>query len=314
MDMFKRSSFAVVALLSLAANAQNSNINFAQCAVTEDTRTQQTGNTFSDGLDGSERRTYGILCSGSKEIGSTDTTTTDIESRNGDPFRRFCDMIDKYENVQQLMATGNSPHTVFAPTDAAFSKIEGMLDRIDEQRMLELHILGQARLKRDLRCGQTYRTINTRQDRRNNQRSKTQCISGERSQQLGPGNTVNGLRPTIGNPTGIFPVDEFYQQRQFDLVSYISGNNVISSFSSDIIACNGVIHVVDEVLLPGGQALLQTGYYGATFAGPGHSHAGPYGGGAHTHGGSTSTYHDHSGFNYNSNSLYYNPFPGFRKN
>lgn len=321
MEMFKRSSSAVVllaALLSSTANGQNSNINFQPCGKTVDTRARQNNGQFDENLTGSQRRTYGNLCSGSMPFGTTTTTETPISARNSDPFRRFCDLIDRYPNVQALMATGNSPHTVFAPTDAAFAKVDGLISRVDEQRLLELHILGQARLKRDLRCGQTYRSINTRQDQRNTQRSKTECVSAGRAQQLGPGNTVNGLRPNMGSPNGVFNRDEFQHQNSFNIVvdsTDIPDNINTDLFSSDVVSCNGVIHVVDEVLLPGGPALFQTGYYGANFQGAGHSHTGAYGA-PHSHGGSVNSYHSHSGsygYGLTSSSLYYNPYDGFRR-
>jgi uncharacterized surface protein with fasciclin (FAS1) repeats len=275
MAIINRSSFTLVltALLSSAVNGQ-SNINYAQCLSTSDTRVRQnTG--FDDDIEGNERRTYGNLCSGSLAFGST-ATETPIPSRNGDPFRRFCDLIDRYPNVQNLMATGNSPHTVFAPTDAAFAKIDGLLGRVDEQRLLELHILPQARYTRDLRCGQTYRTINTQQDRRNTQRSKTQCVTADKTQQIGPGNTVNGLNPTIGNPNNIFPRESFQNQDFFD-VTYI-GTDVADDleddfFAQDVTSCNGVIHVVDEILLPGGD-VLRPYNYGAAYGPP--TYGAPY--------------------------------------
>jgi len=250
MAIIDRASFALVltALLSSSVSGQT-HINFQTCKLTEDTRAaDNTATTFGTGDEGSERRTYGLLCAGSAVTG----TDVAIAARIGHPFKTFCDLIDLYPNVKNLMSTGSSSHTVFAPTDSAFSKVDGLIDRVDEQKLLELHILPEARLTRDLRCGQTYRTINTGQDRRNNQRSKTRCISAARSQQLGPGNVVNGLKPTIGAPGNIFRADEFGGQENFVLFEN-SGETLEpdrSLFSQDAIACNGVVHVVDEVLLP----------------------------------------------------------------
>lgn len=295
MAIINRSSFTLVltALLSSTVNGQ-SNINFAQCAQATDTRALQNNGFSDDETRGNERRTYGNLCSGSLPFGDT-STATPIAARNGDPFKRFCDLIDRYPNVQSLMATGNSPHTVFAPTDAAFAKIDGLLSRVDEQRLLELHILPQARYTRDLRCGQTYRTINTQQDRRNTQRSKTQCISAGKTQQIGPGNTVNGLNPTIGNPGNIFNRETFQFQDFFDVsVGGVDATDDIDedAFSKDVTSCNGVIHVVDEILLPGGNVLGPVTYgapygpplYGAPYS-PYSSYS-SYGQVPHSHGGS----------------------------
>lgn len=308
MAFIHRSSFALVltALLASAVNGQT-NINFAQCSQSEDTRARQaTG--FSDGdVEGSERRTYGNLCSGSLPFGDT-STETPITSRNGDPFKRFCDLIDRYPNVQSLMATGNSPHTVFAPTDAAFAKVDGLLSRVDEQRLLELHVLPQARYTRDLRCGQTYRTINTQQDRRNTQRQKTQCVSAGKTQQIGPGNTVNGLFPTIGSPNNIFPRNAYQFQDHFDVT--IGGTGILNDvddddFSKDVTSCNGVIHVVDELLLPGGNVLSPYSYYGpVTYGAPYNT---PYNTVPHSHAGYYNTY---TSYNYSPiryQSPYYGP-------
>lgn len=289
MAIIQRSKFALLlaAMLSASVSGQ-SNINFDPCELTEDTRSVGTG--FSTGNEGSERRTYGNLCAGTDADDASDDK--DIDSRIGHPFREFCALIDRYENVKALLSTGNSPHTVFAPTDAAFSKVRGLIDRVDEQRLLELHILPQARLTRDLRCGQTYRTINTQQDRRNNQRSKTRCINAMRAQQLGPGNVVNGLKPTIGVPRNVFARDEFDQEMFKLSINDNAGDGEKETFSEDVVSCNGVIHVVDEVLLPGGaNAFRNAPYYGGP--GPnayyGAGHGGPstpnyYGGSSHSHG------------------------------
>lgn len=265
MAIFTRSTFSFVlaALIASTATAQTS-INFANCALDEDART--TSGTFSSNQNGSQRRTYGNLCAGTSDSGGSNS---DISSRNGHPFVTLCELIDNYDNIKALMSTGTSPHTIFAPTDAAFSKITGLTARVDERRLLELHILPQARLARDLRCGQTYRTLNTQQDRRNNQRVKTRCINAARAQMLGPGNTVNGLRPTIGNPNNIFVVDQFAAQNNFVLVDNLAGNDDEDmTFGQDVISCNGVIHVVDEVLLPGGQNAFAYNQYSGVLPGP----------------------------------------------
>ena len=196
--------------------------------------------------------TGGVPCAGGN----------DLASRNGFPFQTLCSLIDLNENIKNLMSFGNSPHTIFAPTDAAFSKVNGLLARVDNNRVLELHLLPQARLTRDLRCGQTYRTVNTLQSRRANQRSKTRCVSAGRSQQIGPGNVVNGLKPTIGVPGNVFNTKQFPNNDQFVLnINDNGSNNEKDNFSQNVISCNGVIHVVDEVLLPGGENAFNRGDY-----------------------------------------------------
>jgi len=303
MAIFKNFTLVLAAVLSVSVYGQT-NINYDRCGRTEDERDSANNSDFENDRDGSMRRTYGNLCTGSIEVGGTGTDT-DISSRVGHPFRQLCDVIDRWPNVKALMSTGNSPHTIFAPTDAAFNKVAGLIDRVDQLRLLELHILPQGRLTRDLRCGQTYRTINTQQDRRNNQRSKTRCINARRSQQLGPGNIVNGLKPTIGSPDGVFRVDEFQAQDFFNIninTNEADNSNNRETFSEDVISCNGVIHVVDEILLPGGNNAFATPYYGSPlqpgsyygipgglnnyYTGQSHSHgSGHYYDTGHSHGG-----------------------------
>jgi len=282
MAIIKRTSFAVLLAALLAPVAAQSNVFFDRCFYDEDERID--GNTNpGNNRDGSQRRTYGNLCRGTQtqEDADANTNDNDIDSRIGHPFRRLCDIIDRNPNVLSLMATGNSPHTIFAPTDAAFAKVEGLINRVNEQRLLELHLLPQARLTRDLRCGQTYRTINTNQSRRDNQRTKTRCISAARAQQLGPGNVVNGLKPTIGVPEDIFRVEEFESQNGF-VVSVnqqeSDDSNNRETFSQDVISCNGVIHVVDEVLLPGNVNAFRThgiATHGVPTYQGGHAHVHP---------------------------------------
>jgi len=282
MAIFKQSTFSFV-LLALISSTAYGNLNYAQCKDEGDTAAlvrSGTGSGFDTDMEGSQRTTYGNLCAGTSAF--TDNTSgadKDIDSRLNHPFAKFCDLIDRYPSVQNLMLRGHSPHTVFAPTDAAFAKIEGLIDRVDELRLLELHILPQARTTQDLRCGQTYRTLNTQQNRRNNQRSKTRCVSALRSQQLGPGNTINGLRPSIGVPNNIFRKKEFKNQDEFNV--YVNDNASADAdkelFSENVVSCNGIIHVVDEVLLPGNTNDFRSGYspYGSTSY---------YNGEPHTHG------------------------------
>ena len=198
------------------------------------------------------------------------------------------------------MFRGSSPHTVFAPTDSAFAKVDGMISNVNELRLLELHILPQARLTTDLRCGQTYRTINTLQDLRNNQRSKTRCVNGSRTQQLGPGNTRNGMRPTIGIPNNVFYASEFSGQDFFKLrVDPSGGAAKTDVFSEDVIACNGVIHVVDEVLLPGNMN---------DFSGPGYTGYAGYAGYSYYGNVPHSHYSGYMGSYYNNIPQYGSPY------
>jgi len=277
MAIIKRCSFGLVlsALLFPSVIYGQNNLDFDNCAFQTDFREKENGDgdNSNSNLDtnrgGSQRRTYGNLCTGScpmSQGNNCDNAGEDIfkiQSRINDPFRKFCDLIDRFPNVKSVLATGNSPHTIFAPTDAAMSKVDGLIDRIDDQSLLELHILPEARTTADLRCGQTYRTLNVRMAARDQQRSMSRCISAFRTQQLGAGNLVANNRPTIGVPTNIFNAKEFESQRTFILTNNKFNNNddnndkTQETISQDVISCNGVIHVVDDVLLPGNSGLLR---------------------------------------------------------
>lgn len=107
---------------------------------------------------------------------------------------------------------------------------------------------------------------------------------------------MNGLKPTVGHPNNIFKKKEFASQEHFVVnVNDAAATADKETFSQDVISCNGVIHVVDEVLLPGGSNAFRNGppssYYGA-------STPNYYGGYSHTHG-----YYGHQG--YGPGSYYY---------
>jgi len=270
MAILRRYTFALVfaALLAPSANAQVR--NFAECKCTnEDIRINPDCDSFTANQEGSQRRTFGNLCTGTRtereRQQNSPTTDTDIDSRNDHQFRIFCDLISDNPRVLQMMAKGQDDHTVFAPTDAAFLAIPGVIGLLGAggtARLLELHILPQALLTDDLRCGQLRRTIddgvlNAVASPRNRQRSRTRCITANRIAQLGPGNQITKTNPTIGRPRFVFKRDEFQFQRDFSNVAQ-QGNNDANNIdndyiSQDIIACNGVIHVVDQVLIPGNQ-------------------------------------------------------------
>jgi uncharacterized surface protein with fasciclin (FAS1) repeats len=215
-----------------------------------------------------------------------------IPQRVGDPFREFCRLIGQYPNVRDLLGRGISPHTIFAPTDSAFTKVSGIVGALDEQKLLEIHILPQARLTYDLHCGATYKTLNTDNNKFNVQKIKMKCVTAANTQVLGPGNYKVGQKPTIGVPNNIFNAQEFENQFQFAITvqDELSDSNDDFNllFSEDIISCNGVIHVIDNVILPGNtfpqnaySGFSGNGYYGSTYrsGGSGRSGGGYYGGG-----------------------------------
>jgi len=261
---------------------------------------------------GSQARTWANLCAGSRGNVATFDDDTDnvnengdtgnnefftIKQRVGDPFRRLCLLIGQYPNVRDYLGRGYSPHTIFAPTDSAFSKVDGIVGQIDEQKLIEIHILPEARLTYDLHCGKTYRTLNTDNLQKRNQKTKTKCITGGITEQLGPGNYKAGHKPRIGYPRNIFNAWQFQGQDSFrnlltdteDGLEATEGDEDTGYnylFSDDIISCNGIIHVVDNVILPG-----STGFGGIDGFGGGAVGSGYYGGGY----GSGSTWRSHGG-------------------
>jgi uncharacterized surface protein with fasciclin (FAS1) repeats len=235
---------------------------------------------------------------------NSDQNTGDLDffslpQRVGDPFRDLCRLIGQYPNVRDLLGRGVSPHTIFAPTDSAFTKVNGIVGALDEQKLLEIHILPQARLTYDLRCGQTYRSLNTDNQISNVQKIKTKCVTAATTQVLGPGNYKTGQKPTIGTPNNIFNANEFENQFQFtvtvqdDLSESDDDFNIL--FSQDVISCNGVIHVIDNVILPGNR-FPQNAYYGSTSRSGGGYYGG--GGGGSSYYGSSSYYGGGHGSSY----------------
>ena len=64
-----------------------------------------------------------------QQLGHTGSSNKDkdIDSHNGHRLQTFCDFITDNPRVLALMAEGTDYHTVFAPTDAAFRAIPGVL-------------------------------------------------------------------------------------------------------------------------------------------------------------------------------------------
>merc|ERR1711865_965230 len=268
--------------------------NFEDCSSNTDSNAER--------FYGSQARTWTNLCFGSRGSGyiwDDDAAFVNLQSstssqnageekfftwtpRIGDPFREFCRLISQYPNVRTLLGRGNVQHTVFAPTDTAFDQVQGIVGQVDEQKLLEIHILPEPRLTFDLRCGQTYWTINTSNNRKNRQRVKVRCLTASTAEVLGPGNYKVGKRPVIGTPERVFNGWEFSGQNSFTNlnVQAFSGSNnnnnaglspsednngeTTFGFSENVISCNGVIQVVNHVILPGNtNTNVYQGYYGA---------------------------------------------------
>jgi transforming growth factor-beta-induced protein len=106
--------------------------------------------------------------------------------------------------------------TVFAPTNDAFEVVEDTIASLDEETILDVllfHVVANEVLdSNSLICGDLVEMANGKE-------SRTKCDDGTLTYQSG-GDNIDGLEPAF--------------------------------VQVDIIACNGVIHVVDNVMLPSG--------------------------------------------------------------
>ena len=108
---------------------------------------------------------------------------------------------------------GNGPFTVFAPTNAAFQAAGIDLDALSDEALTEVllyHVLGAEVMSTDIADGQTYVTT---------------------AAQTGPGNTQ--LSMLIEKTAAGVKI-----------------NNAATVTTADVDATNGVIHIVDAVILP----------------------------------------------------------------
>lgn len=242
---------------------------------------------------GSKFTTYEILCgqdSSGSALASTITAT-------GATFATLCELIDltpvttSYGNtidIKTYLSTAANEHTFFAPTDAAFAKIQDDVDDLvatcnsgTEQlecgnivsSWLQLHILPDTYLYEDLDCDTTYDTLNIASNAIADQRQKTRCRGDAFTfEQIGAGNVGQSDQPTVGSPTGVFTLSEFASN------TFTKVTTDLTTVSSNIIGCNGVIHVVDEVLQPGSPFHGSKGSKGSGgYRGPYYRNRGYYG-------------------------------------
>jgi uncharacterized surface protein with fasciclin (FAS1) repeats len=140
------------------------------------------------------------------------TEQTIVEVAAGDA--QFSTLVSALERVG-LVATleGPGPFTVFAPTNAAFAALGIDLATVSDEALTEIllyHVFGGEVKAGDLQEGQTYATT---------------------AATTGPGNTQLSL---LVEKTG----------------NVVRVNNAASVTTADIITKNGVIHVIDAVLMP----------------------------------------------------------------
>lgn len=131
-----------------------------------------------------------------------------------DGFGTLCAAVQAAGLAETL--SGPGPFTVFAPTDTAFGNlpagtVEGLLNDIPTlTSILLFHAAGMSLFSNNLRCNSQVKMLNGGV-------SETVCQRVGQKFQSGPGN-AGGMLPEIT--------------------------------SANIQACNGVVHVVSEVMLP----------------------------------------------------------------
>ena len=139
-------------------------------------------------------------------------TNTIVDIASGDA--QFSTLVSALQRTD-LVATlqGDGPFTVFAPTNAAFTALGVDLATISDDALTEIllyHVLGAEVKSTDLAEGQTY--------------ASTAAATG-------PG----------GNPLSILVEKSG---------SAVKVNNLASVTSADVNADNGIIHIVDNVIMP----------------------------------------------------------------
>lgn len=227
-----------------------------------------------------EMRTDEILCG----VDENETALGEpVAIDAGTSFSTLCSLLALGElnidgNTVDLRAYLNSAneHTIFAPTNAAFAKIQSTVDEVLALQTtnavafnriivgwLQLHILPDLWLDTDLDCEEVYQTINLSTSSIFNQRQKTKCKDDAAYfDQIGVGNIGDADLPTVGLPADVFLLSEFNTPATV-LKKTVDG----TGFSSNVIGCNGVIHVVDTPLLPSDHGQFRYGYGGHSYKG-----------------------------------------------
>mmetsp|Transcript_9295 Transcript_9295/g.18513 ORF Transcript_9295/g.18513 Transcript_9295/m.18513 type:complete len:463 (-) Transcript_9295:272-1660(-) len=213
---------------------------------------------------GSSKRTYEAICEPSfflnDDISSSTVQQTNTGTTSATFFTIFCSILDKPSNsdIKNYIATGTNQHTIFAPPDTAFANIPGILGQLtlaQERMILAMHIIpGPPITTRDLTCDGFRRTFFNSQFgvsgvvTQQQQSTKTKCLTGGKTAQIGRGN-LSRILPIIGTPNNVFNNNYFLFTQPTDFTNTI---NAFSGIAQDVVVCNGIVHVVSNVILPGG--------------------------------------------------------------
>eukprot|EP00536_Pseudo-nitzschia_multiseries_P010833 jgi/Psemu1/289316/fgenesh1_pg.347_\ len=241
------------------------------------------------GGDGNAYRTYEILCD--KSYDSATTTSTDLSStiaKSGATFTTLCGLLEKGPfvttsgtiDILKYIGEGVNRHTFFAPTDAAFNKNQLLVDELAKlalqtdaasvaaydtvvSAILQLHMLPDTYLLENLHCDGVYESLNLSGLSASMQYSKTKCRGPVSSPtQIGGGNTMQSEQPAIGSPVNVFAETAFTAAVTGTTFSYPATTTGL--FAANVVGCNGVIHVVDNLLISGNMAFTPDGEDGTT--------------------------------------------------
>lgn len=166
--------------------------------------------------------TTGVLAGALAGCGGGGSDPNVVEVAQGDPqFSVLAEAVAAADLAGTL--SGPGPYTVFAPTDSAFTALLGELG-ITKAQLLADKTLLRAVLQYHVVAGKV------------------------------PQSAVPLGKPITPLQGGIFKVDKVGT----DLVVTDGRNRQARITATDIMASNGLIHVVDHVLLPANQTLVQT--------------------------------------------------------
>ena len=153
-----------------------------------------------------------LIPASTSEDDSSDMSNVTTSKGYGSGYRRHLDDNE----LEVLLKDESKEFTVFVPTDDAFTKVETAFAALTEEeagRVVMFHFYEGMMLTSDtLKCGEKIISMNG-----NGDASRTKC-KGENKYQNGNGNTKTGTMPEIA--------------------------------AVDMMACNAVIHTLDEVMFP----------------------------------------------------------------
>merc|ERR1712238_576927 len=128
---------------------------------------------------------------------------------------KFCELLKSDSDLEAILNDESEEFTLFAPTDAAIAKISTAFEQLSDEeagRVIMFHIYELYLTYDQLGCGEKIISMTE-----NGDASRTKC-SDDNKYQNGNGNTKTGTMPEIA--------------------------------SADTLACNGVIHTIDDVMFP----------------------------------------------------------------